>query len=40
MDIVLYLFLGIAAFGTLVALIITGGSDDVREDCDDYWRDV
>lgn len=42
MDTVLYLFLGIAAFGSLVALIIKGVSDDGREECEDdeYWRDV
>lgn len=42
MDTVLYLFLGIAAFGTLVALVIKGGSDDAHEEYDDdeYWRDV
>lgn len=39
MNTVLFLFLGIAAFGTLVALIIAGGADD-QEDYDDYWRDV
>ena len=37
MDTVLFLFLGIAAFGSLVALIVKGGSDDM---VDDYWRDM